>query len=59
MGAFGGARAVYANFIARGHDVVFPKNTAMAIGIATRPTTSNVTVTSTPPPTAPTIQEIK
>ncbi|HKV05221.1 MAG TPA: hypothetical protein VJO53_08965 [Candidatus Acidoferrales bacterium] len=37
MGAFGGARAIYGNFIARGHDVVFPKNTAMAIGIGTRP----------------------
>jgi len=36
MGAFGGTRAIYANFVARGHDVVFPKNTAMAIGIATR-----------------------
>ncbi len=36
MGAFGGTRAIYVNFIARGHDVVFPKNTAMAIGIATR-----------------------
>jgi hypothetical protein len=37
MGAFGASRSIYANFIARGHDVVFPKNTAMAIGIGTRP----------------------
>lgn len=36
MGAFGGARSIYTNFIARGHDVVFPKNTVMEIGIATR-----------------------
>ncbi|HXQ24827.1 MAG TPA: hypothetical protein VN822_00325 [Candidatus Acidoferrales bacterium] len=47
MGAFGGTRAIYANFIARGHDVVFPKNTAMAIGIATRQPT--VTAPPTPP----------
>jgi hypothetical protein len=36
MGAFGGIRSIYTNFIARGHDVVFPKNTVMEIGIATR-----------------------
>lgn len=36
MGAFGSARSIYSNFIARGHDVVFPKNTVMEIGIATR-----------------------
>jgi hypothetical protein len=37
MGAFGASRSIYANFIARGREVVFPKNTAMAISIATRP----------------------
>jgi hypothetical protein len=37
MGAFGASRSIYANFVARGHDVVFPKNTAMEIGIASRP----------------------
>jgi hypothetical protein len=36
MGAFGAARSVYIHFIARGHEVVFPKNTAMQIGIGTR-----------------------
>jgi len=36
MGAFGSARSIYSNFIARGHDVVFPRNTVMEIGIATR-----------------------
>jgi hypothetical protein len=40
MGAFGASRSIYANFIARGRDVVFPKNTAMAISIATRPRAS-------------------
>jgi hypothetical protein len=28
--------SIYTHFIARGHDVVFPKNTAMEIGIGTR-----------------------
>jgi hypothetical protein len=33
MGAFGASRSIYGNFIARGHDVEFPKNTAMAIAL--------------------------
>jgi hypothetical protein len=32
MGAFGASRSVYAHFIARGHDVIFPRDTAMEIG---------------------------
>jgi len=36
MGAYGGCRSIYTHFIARGHDVVFTKNTAMEIGIGTR-----------------------
>ena len=36
MGAYGAGRSVYSNFIARGHEVVFPKNTAMEIGVGTR-----------------------
>jgi hypothetical protein len=36
MGAYGGCRSIYIHFIARGHDVVFPKNTAMEIGIGAR-----------------------
>jgi hypothetical protein len=36
MGALGAARSVYTNFIARGRDVVFPKNTAMQIGVGIR-----------------------
>jgi hypothetical protein len=36
MGCLGGARAIYGNFIAPGHDVVFPKNTAMAIAVQSR-----------------------
>ncbi len=34
MGAFGATRSIYVNFVARGHEVVFPKNTAMQIGVA-------------------------
>jgi type IV secretory pathway VirB10-like protein len=37
MGAYGAGMSVYTNFIARGHDVVFPKDSAMTIGIGTRP----------------------
>jgi len=36
MGALGGARSIYTNFIARGRDVAFPKNTAMQIGVGVR-----------------------
>ncbi len=45
LGAFGASRSIYVNFVARGHDVVFPRNTTMQIGVATRPATA--------PPTAP------
>lgn len=37
MGAYGAGMSVYSHFIARGQDVVFPKNTAMEIGIGSRP----------------------
>jgi len=37
MGAFGATRSIYGNFIARGHDVDFPKNTAMTIALWERP----------------------
>lgn len=36
MGAFGAARSIYNNFIARGRDVVFAKHTAMEISVGTR-----------------------
>jgi hypothetical protein len=42
MGAYGAGMSIYVHFIARGRDVVFPKNTAMDIGIGVRPA---------PPPT--------
>jgi len=36
MGAYGVSRSVYSHFIARGQEVVFPKNRAMEIGIGRR-----------------------
>jgi hypothetical protein len=36
MGAYGASMSVYSHFIARGRDLVFPKNTAMGIAIGTR-----------------------
>src|SRR5580704_11148516 len=33
MGAYGASMSVYSHFIARGRDVMFPKNTSLEIGI--------------------------
>jgi type IV secretory pathway VirB10-like protein len=44
MGAYGAAVSVYSNFMARGHEVEFPKNTAMQIGIGTRGATPKTSV---------------
>jgi hypothetical protein len=38
MGAYGAGMSVYANFLSRGRDVVYPKDTAMAIGFGSRVT---------------------
>jgi hypothetical protein len=38
MGAYGAGMSVYDHFISRGREVVFPKDTAMDIAVATRPT---------------------
>jgi len=45
MGAYGASLSVYSHFIARGRDLVFPKNTAMEVAIGTRP--------SAPSPSSP------
>jgi type IV secretory pathway VirB10-like protein len=34
MGSFGAVRSIYVNFVARGPELTFPKNTPMQIGIA-------------------------
>jgi hypothetical protein len=36
LGAYGTSRSVYSHFLGRGRDVVFPKDTAMEIGLGTR-----------------------
>lgn len=36
MGAYGASMSVYSHFLARGRDVIFPKDTAMEIGLGTR-----------------------
>jgi hypothetical protein len=36
FGAYGAATSIYYHFLARGRDVVYPKDMAMAIGIGTR-----------------------
>jgi hypothetical protein len=46
MGAYGAGVSVYTHFIARGHDVVFAKNTAMEIGIGTRQPSPSSTAAS-------------
>jgi type IV secretory pathway VirB10-like protein len=38
FGAYGATMSVYSNFLSRGHDVVYPKDTAMAIGFGSRVT---------------------
>jgi hypothetical protein len=36
MSAYGGSRSIYNNFLGRGRDIVFPKDTAMEIGFGNR-----------------------
>ena len=38
FGAYGAGMSIYGNFLSRGHDVVYPKDTAMAIGFGSRVT---------------------
>jgi hypothetical protein len=56
MGAYGAAVSVYTNFMARGHEVEFPKNTAMQIEIGsraeTKPLASPEPASVAPSPTA-------
>ena len=48
MGAVGASRSIYVHFLARGRDVVFPKNTAMEIGIGARQEPPSVAKPSAP-----------
>ena len=38
FGVYGASMSIYDNFLSRGHDVVYPKDTAMAIGFGSRVT---------------------
>lgn len=41
FGSYGAAMSIYYHFLARGRDVVYPKDMAMVIGLGTRDTNSN------------------
>lgn len=53
MGAYGAAASIYTHFMARGHEVEFPKNTAMQIGIGTRVGTATPSAREGSPTAAP------
>lgn len=36
MGAYGGGMSIYSHFVGRGHEVVFPKDTAMTLDLGSR-----------------------
>lgn len=40
MGAYGASMSIYEHFLARGNDLIFPKNTAMQINMRPRPSAS-------------------
>ena len=46
LGVFGASKSVYKNFLSRGRDVVYPKDTAMAVGFGSRVTRTPKTGTS-------------
>jgi hypothetical protein len=48
FGAYGAAMSVYAHFLARGRDVVYPKDMSMVIGLGTRDTRPTDPAASTP-----------
>jgi len=43
FGAYGAARSIYSNFLSRGQEVVYPKDSAMAIGFGSRVTPAQKT----------------
>ena len=49
MGAYGAGMSIYTNFIARGREVVFPKDTEMAIAVASRPKTPSESTPASEP----------
>jgi hypothetical protein len=49
FGAYGAATSIYYKFLARGHDVVYPKDMAMVIGLAARDSVSHPASEAKPP----------
>lgn len=45
LGAYGAANAIYYHFLARGRDVVYPKDMAMVIGLGTRESKPTASIT--------------
>lgn len=54
MGAYGASMSIYSHFIARGRELVFPKNTAMEVAIGTRAPAPSP---SAPQPAAPKLED--
>jgi hypothetical protein len=54
MGAYGASMSIYSHFIARGRELVFPKNTAMEIAIGTRAPAPSP---NAPEPAAPKLED--
>jgi hypothetical protein len=57
MGAYGAGLSVYSGFFARGHEVVFPKNTAMEIGVGTRKEGAESPAPNAPAPVATAVNQ--
>jgi hypothetical protein len=57
MGAYGAGMSVYSGFFARGHEVVFPKNTAMEIGVGTRKEGAESPAPNAPAPVATAVNQ--
>ena len=48
FGAYGAASSIYYHFLARGRDVVYPKDMAMVVGLGARESKSNPSITPEP-----------
>ena len=53
FGAYGAANSIYYHFLARGHDVVYPKHMGMVIGLGTREANHNAAQPAQPDPAQP------
>ncbi len=56
FGAYGAATSIYDHFLARGRDVVYPKDMAMVIGLGTRD--SKPSAATTPEPSGDTVAKV-